>query len=298
MLSYHYNLCSDLRFHHVHGKNARIVNSGLTALRPRPLSEFNDAIVFSSRPLRDGELFEVSLDNIVDRWAGSIELGVTAVRPDDIELPGTATDLCRDTWMLSGSSVMENGTTIKNNYPCDLDTLTAGTRIGVVRSSDKSLEFYKDGVPQGLACLVPNGNVYAVIDLYGECAQVSIPCASPLVAAPTLDNCLRSDTSISLQAVSVVQPPVPTDLHLFSESFSKGVILSDGGRLAKRDKDINGAIVCSATPLAQEEFFEISIVSLSHHLAGSLIIGVTETLPSKCNNLMTVPEDCCCITGY
>lgn len=66
---------SDLRFHHVHGKNARIVNGGLTALRPRPLSEFNDAIVFSSRPLRDGELFEVCLDNIVDRWSGSIELG-------------------------------------------------------------------------------------------------------------------------------------------------------------------------------------------------------------------------------
>jgi neuralized-like protein 4 len=67
---------SDLRFHHVHGKNARIVNSGLTALRPRPLSEFNDAIVFSNRPLRDGELFEVCLDSIVDRWSGSIEIGL------------------------------------------------------------------------------------------------------------------------------------------------------------------------------------------------------------------------------
>jgi neuralized-like protein 4 len=65
-----------LRFHHVHGKNARIVNSGLTALRPRPLSEFNDAIVFSNRPLRDGELFEVCLDSIVDRWSGSIEIGL------------------------------------------------------------------------------------------------------------------------------------------------------------------------------------------------------------------------------
>lgn len=66
---------SDLRFHHVHGKNARIINNGLTAVRPRPLSEFNDAIVFSNRPLRDGELFEVALDSIVDRWSGSIEIG-------------------------------------------------------------------------------------------------------------------------------------------------------------------------------------------------------------------------------
>lgn len=66
---------SDIRFHHVHGKNARIANNGLTALRPRPLAEFNDAIVFSNRPLRDGELFEILLDSIVDRWSGSIELG-------------------------------------------------------------------------------------------------------------------------------------------------------------------------------------------------------------------------------
>ncbi|XP_063932045.1 neuralized-like protein 4 isoform X2 [Zophobas morio] len=287
-------LYSDLRFHHVHGKNARIVNSGLTALRPRPLSEFNDAIVFSSRPLRDGELFEVCLDNIVDRWSGSIELGVTAVRPDDIELPGTATDLCRDTWMLSGSSVMENGTTIKNNYPCDLDSLDAGVRIGVVRSSDKTLEFYRDGVPQGPACTVSHSTVYAVIDLYGQCAQVSIPCVSPLATMPSnLENCPRSDTSISLQAVSVVQPTVQTDLHIFSEYHGKGVTLGDGGRLAKRGKDLSEAVVCSATHLVQEELFEISIVSLVEHLAGSIAVGVTGTPPSKANPL----DDCCYITG-
>ncbi|EFA04682.2 bluestreak [Tribolium castaneum] len=289
-------LYSDLRFHHVHGKNARIVNGGLTALRPRPLSEFNDAIVFSSRPLRDGELFEVCLDNIVDRWSGSIELGVTAVRPDDIELPGTATDLCRDTWMLSGSSIMENGTTVKNNYPCDLDTLDAGVRIGVVRSSDKTLEFYRDGVPQGPACIVPHSTVYAVVDLYGQCAQVSIPCVSPLVPIPTnLDNCPRSDTSISLQAVSVVQPAVQTDLHIFSDCHGKGVCLSDGGRLAKRTKDLTGAVVCSATTLEREELFEVTIVSLVEHLAGSIVIGVSETPPGKSN--INIFEQCCYITG-
>lgn len=93
---------------------------------------------------------------MVDRWSGSIELGVcvwvheyfiylsvyihihicvvigvTAVKPDDVDLPSTATDLDRDTWMLSGCSVMENGVTIKNGYKCDLDVLTAGTRIGM-----------------------------------------------------------------------------------------------------------------------------------------------------------------------
>jgi neuralized-like protein 4 len=221
---------------------------------------------------------------------------VTAVRPDDIELPGTATDLCRDTWMLSGSSVMENGTTIKNNYPCDLDSLDSGVRIGVVRSTDKTLEFYRDGVPQGHACVVSHSTLYAVVDLYGQCAQVSIPCVSPLAPLPAnLDNCPRSDTSISLQAVSVLQPPIQTDLHIFSDCHGKGVTLGDGGRLAKRVKDLSGAVVCSATPLMQEELYEISIVSLVQHLAGSVVVGVSEIVPGKgSTNPM---EDCCCITG-
>lgn len=208
---------SDLRFHHVHGKNARIVNNGLTAIRPRPLTEFNEGIVFSNRPLRDGELFEVCIDSMVDRWSGSIELGVTAVRPEELHLPNTATDISRDTWMLSGSSVMENGITIKSNYPCDLDTLGAGVRVGVMVTPDRNLEFYRDGVPQGVACVVPHTNVYAVVDLYGQCAQVSLPCASPLIplASIQMETCPRSDTSPSLQAVSVIQPQIETDLHRY-----------------------------------------------------------------------------------
>lgn len=224
-------LYSDLRFHHVHGKNARIVNNGLTALRPRPLAEFNDGIIFSSRPLRDGELFEVTLDTMVDRWSGSVELGVTAVRPDDLDLPSTATDLAKDTWMLSGSSVMENGTTVKSNYPCDLDTMTAGTRIGVMRTADKVLEFFRDSISQGVACVVPHGTIYAVIDLYGQCAQVSIPCASPIAplnCTQMENSCPRSDTSQSLQAVSVVQPSLYTDHHRYTFLIKTAIISITG----------------------------------------------------------------------
>lgn len=54
--------------------------------------------------------------------------GLTAIRPDDIEVPSTATDLRNDTWMLSGPSIMVNGKTISNNYPLDLDALRAGVR--------------------------------------------------------------------------------------------------------------------------------------------------------------------------
>ncbi|XP_076270318.1 neuralized E3 ubiquitin protein ligase 4 isoform X2 [Rhynchophorus ferrugineus] len=290
-------LYSDLRFHHVHGKNARIVNNGLTALRPRPLAEFNDAIVFSNRPLKDGELFEIVLDNIVERWSGSIELGVTAVRPDDIELPSTATDLNKDTWMLSGSSIMINGKTTKNNYPCDLDTLAAGVRLGVLRSTDKSLEFFKDGVSQGPACVVPHSSIYAVVDLYGQCARVSIPCAAPLVplASAGMDTCPRSDTSVSLQATNVLHHNTEMDLHRFSEYHDKGVYLSENGRVASRSKEYNSSIVFSSTSLTKDEIFEVSILGLWRHMAGTLSVGITETAPNA--NMNSFPVDSCYLTG-
>ena len=60
--------CNDLKFHHLHGRNARINNNGLTASRPNALSEFNDAIIMSNRPLRDGELFEIVIERMVERW--------------------------------------------------------------------------------------------------------------------------------------------------------------------------------------------------------------------------------------
>lgn len=125
-----------LRFHSVHGKNARISNGGLTASRPKALAEFNDAVVFSNRPLRQRELFEVVIETMVFHWSGNIEIGVTGVRPDEIQLEANATDLQYETIILCGSIVFHNRQTICNNIPFDLDTLTTGARVGVMRNGD------------------------------------------------------------------------------------------------------------------------------------------------------------------
>ena len=49
------------------------------------------------------------IERMVDRWSGSIEAGVTLIRPEELDFPNTMTDIDFHTWMLSGSAVMRDG---------------------------------------------------------------------------------------------------------------------------------------------------------------------------------------------
>ena len=53
---------------------------------------------------------------------------------------------------------MQDGSTIRNGYRLDLDTLIVGSRIGMMRTADGSLHYYLDGEDQGVAGLdIPPG---------------------------------------------------------------------------------------------------------------------------------------------
>lgn len=66
-----------LQFHSVCGSHATVTQSGRTALRPSASEDFNNGVVLTRRPLRTNELFQVRLERVVSKWAGSIEIGVT-----------------------------------------------------------------------------------------------------------------------------------------------------------------------------------------------------------------------------
>merc|ERR550532_454855 len=225
-------LSSDLRFHHLHGRNARISNTGITASRPNALSEFNDAIVMSNRGLKDGELFEIQIERMVERWSGSIEAGVTLIRPEDLDFPNTMTDIDYDTWMLSGSAVMRDGQTVRNGYCCDLDTLSVGSRLGMVRTREGTLRYTINGVDQGVAIdNVPPG-VFAVIDLYGVCGQASVVHS---LARPGQENSLASSQVMESSQVSIQLGGSETVRHKFAV-LGHNIELSAGGALAKRKR--------------------------------------------------------------
>lgn len=266
---------NDLRFHHLHGRNARISNNGLTASRPNALGEFNDAIVISNRPLRDGELFEIVIERMVERWSGAIEAGMTLIRPEDLEFPNTMTDIDYETWMLSGSAVMQDGLTVRNGYNCDLDSLTVGSRLGMMRHLDGSLRYTINGEDQGIACEnIPSG-CYAVIDLYGQCAQVS------LVHAPlqVQENSLASSQVMESSHISI---PIGTEVsHRFHSSHSKGLELRNNGQTCARVNLGESALVLGHHALHEGDYFEIKVEEVDHKLAGSLKIGVTSFVPQE-----------------
>lgn len=69
-------------------------------------------MVLSSRPLRSNEVFQVRIDKMVDKWAGSIEIGVTTHNPAYLQLPSTMTNL-------------RSGKTQNSEIPDDVEVVSA-----------------------------------------------------------------------------------------------------------------------------------------------------------------------------
>ncbi|QQP38924.1 Uncharacterized protein FKW44_019642, partial [Caligus rogercresseyi] len=268
-----------LRFHHLHGRNARISNGGLTASRPNALGEFNDAIVMSNRPLRTGEHFEILIERVVERWSGSIEVGVSLIRPEDLDFPNTMTDIHYDTWMLSGSALMQDGQTVRNGYCVDLDSLGVGSRLGMMRTSEGSLLYTINGFDQGLACeSVPQG-VFAVIDLYGQCAQVSIVPQSNTCGIPPGNSVAPAmeEEAAAASNTTLVSPLLP-DKHKFDPMrIGKGLRLKNSDSFLTRLKDEgpHQLLALGAQPLEAEDIFEVRIEEVDPLWAGSIRIGIT-----------------------
>lgn len=274
-----------LRFHHLHGRNAKIGNSGFTASRPHALGEFNDSIVMSNRPLRDGEIFEIVIERMVERWSGSIEAGVTLIRPEDLEFPNTMTDIDYETWMLSGSAVMQDGQTVKNGYCCDLDSLGAGSRLGMMRSAeDGSLHYTINGEDQGIAieCVPPN--IYAVIDLYGQCAQVSI-----VPQAPALEHSLRHSVTGGLSNTQFSGAVTGTDVQSYRQNSS-----TIGSGMSNFLPGATHGSVAQVGPLAVQENNSLgsSQIMESSHVSLQALLGGQESSPIphrlSCQDMNTI----------
>ncbi|XP_047040446.1 neuralized-like protein 4 [Helicoverpa zea] len=292
----------EMCFHRVHGRNARLSRNRLTAWRATVYSEFNDAVLFSSRPLRECDMFEMRIDKMVDCWIGSIEIGVTAIRPDDLEagggvgaVAGTATDLNWDTYILSGAAMMKDGECVRSGYPLDLDSLTVGSRVGMMWHADRSLHYYLDGMDMGKAWYVPHLNIYAVVDLYGQCTQVTI--LQNEERAFNYNGCTNSDNSMLSNSRALSSPPPP--YWSFSEYSGDNICLMHDYTVARRlTPDPMAALVFSSAHLAMGELFEIKIAECKHSYAGSFRIGITDINILNAHVNRSLPPSVACLPHF
>lgn len=75
---------------------------------------------------------------------------------------------------MSGNSILKDGNLLLDSYGIDLDRMNVADRIGVMRTTADELVFYINGERQGIAAAGLPKTVYALVNLYGKCVQVSI----------------------------------------------------------------------------------------------------------------------------
>ncbi|XP_068128040.1 neuralized-like protein 4 [Hyperolius riggenbachi] len=161
------------------GKLVTLSNANRTATRKQPAQEFNQGLVLSNRRLLPGEVFTVRLDRKMNSWSGSMEIGLTTQDPSLLDFPSSATGLKGGSWIVSGCSVLEDGRSIMEEYGQDLDQLGEGDRVGVQRTLSGELHLWVNGRDCGTAATgIPPG-VWAVVDLYGKCTQITVLSCQP-----------------------------------------------------------------------------------------------------------------------
>lgn len=106
---------------------------------------------------------------------------MTALDPAALDFPSSATGLKGGSWIVSGCSVLKDGRSVLEEYGRDLDQLGEGDRVGIQRNGQGELHLWVNGQDCGPAASGLPSRLWAVVDLYGKCTQVTVvSCEPPL----------------------------------------------------------------------------------------------------------------------
>lgn len=110
---------------------------------------------------------------------------MTALDPSVLDFPSSATGLKGGSWVVSGCSVLRDGRSVLEEYGQDLDQLGEGDRVGVERTVAGELRLWVNGRDCGVAATGLPPRVWAVVDLYGKCTQITVLTPEPGFSPPT-----------------------------------------------------------------------------------------------------------------
>lgn len=153
--------------------------------------------------------------------------------------------------------------------------------------SSGELHFYLNDQDMGVAYKNVPPNVYAVVDLYGQCSQVSI-------TSGELGNGLGVDQEIRFER-RILKAPQRIEkensrVECFNTKCGNNIALKNNGITACRIQGFNNGLVFSNSCLKPNRIFEIVIESYNFDYTGSFSIGLTTAslqndLPSNIFNL-------------
>ena len=158
-------------FHENRGRNVRLCHGNTRARRN---DSYNQGLVMSARPLPRNTLFQVLISHLTPRWSASLSLGLSGLSPDNIHLPITHLQMKKESWLISGDGVYQNGSRVVSRYGPNINSLLVGHTLGLLVDDDHRMHLYVNGVDQGVACSDIPARVWAVFDLYGKCDEIII----------------------------------------------------------------------------------------------------------------------------
>ena len=138
--------------------------------------------MYSKEPLAPGTYFQVKIEQLDVRWTGSLMIGLTGQPVEKISSPTSALLIKRQTWIICGNAIHQDGRKICSNLSFDLNELLVGQSVGVYLHSTGYLHVLIDGVDQGSVLWIGKDGLHAVVDLYGMCVQVSTLTGRPTPA--------------------------------------------------------------------------------------------------------------------
>lgn len=65
-------------------------------------ASYNYGVVFSNFALELGKLYELTVTKWSSKYAGTLSIGITTIKPEKITLPPTVSCLKPDVWYLTG----------------------------------------------------------------------------------------------------------------------------------------------------------------------------------------------------
>ena len=80
----------------------------------------------------------------------------------------------KESWLISGDGVYQNGSRVVSRYGPNINSLLVGHTVGILVDNNHGLHLYVNGVDQGVACQDIPERVWAVFDLYGKCDEIVI----------------------------------------------------------------------------------------------------------------------------